>query len=240
VAAGDLDAYLTFEDGWYGKGQSKRLDVYGETRDVFENEYGSIQIKRYDMGFKHDTKTSEETSDPSVSDSIVADPQFEPIKITKSVDISTPYLLQAIYVGCLFKKAYIWQKKAGTSKERSGGYFFKIELRDVSLTELNWSASEGVPEETFSLEYRGIKLEYLPQTATGALDKSATASTDMLMLPKAKNTRNGKDKSGGSASSSSSSSGSVSLASMSTSDANNLIRQVTDAIRRNNPRLGLR
>ena len=96
--AGDLDAYLTFEDGWYGKGQSKRIDVYGETKDVFENEYGSIQIKRYDLGFKHDTKTSEETTDPSVSDSIVADPQFEPVKITKGVDISTPYLLLQNFV----------------------------------------------------------------------------------------------------------------------------------------------
>jgi len=241
--AGDLDAYLTFEDGWYGKGQSKHLDVYGETKDVFENEFGSIQIKRYDFGFKHDTKTSEETTDPSVSDSIVADPQFEPVKITKTVDISTPYLLQAIFVGAIFEKAYIWQKKAGTSKERTGGYFFKIELNKVSITELNWSASEGVPEETFSLDYRGIKIEYLPQTATGALDKSATASTDMLMLPKAKNTRNGKGSStsaGSSSSGSNSGSGSASLASMSTSDVNNLIRQVTDAIRRNNPRLGLR
>lgn len=239
--AGELDAYLTFEDGWYGKGQSKHLDVYGETKDVFENKYGSIQIKRYDFGFKHDTKTSEETSDPSVSDSIVADPQFEPVKITKSVDISTPYLLQAIYVGAIFEKAYIWQKKAGASKDRSGGYFFKIELNKVSITELNWSASEGTPEETFSLDYRGISIEYIPQTKTGALDESGSQSTDMLMLPKAKNTRNGKSASGGGATASGGNSGSgSSLGSMSTSDVNNLIRQVTDALRRNNPRLGLR
>ena len=50
--AGDLDAYLTFEDGWYGKSQSKRLDVYGETKDVFENEFGSIQIDG--VTYEHD------------------------------------------------------------------------------------------------------------------------------------------------------------------------------------------
>jgi type VI secretion system Hcp family effector len=227
--AGEFDAYLRFVEGKYGKGQSKILNVHGETKDVAEknnpeSDFGSIQLKRYDMGVSQDTKTSEE-SQIKDTDNIVADPKFNPVTITKQVDISTPYLLQAVYVGAIFTKAHIWQRRAGASREVSGGYFLKIELRDVSVVDLKWSAGDGIPEETLSLEYRGIKVEYLRQLASGALDKSAPASTDMLWLPKAKNDQTGSDKGGGA---------------LSTSDKADLVKQVTDAIRRANPTLKLR
>jgi type VI secretion system Hcp family effector len=228
--AGELDAFLTFGDGMFGKGQSRILNIYGETKDVFENDFGSIQIKSYEMGFSHDATETEEWQ-PGEGDAVAHDPTFEPVQIAKTVDLSTPYLLQAVYVGAVFDFVWIWQKKAGAARDRSGDYFFKIELKNVTLTNLTWNASDaGSPQETLKLQYRGIKLEYLPQLATGALDKSQKATTknpitgtDMLELPTAKN-KKGKD--GG--------------ASVSSAQVGDIAKQVTDMLKRNNPGLKLR
>lgn len=233
--AGDLDAYVTFGAGSYGKGGGKTLYIEGETKDVFESKWGSMQIRRYDMEFKHDSRSTEEWQ-PKEDDSAAHDPQFEPVKITKSVDMSTPDLLVALYVGAVFDWVDIWQKKAGTSRERSGGYFFKISLQTVNITGLQWSAGDsGPPEETLSLQYRGIALEYLPQTASGALDKSASKTTsnplatvgddgDYLTLPTAKN----KDQRGKNG------------AGVSSSDKADIVSQVLAELKKHNPTLKIK
>lgn len=229
--AGDLDAYLTFGDGTFGKG-GKPLHVYGETKDVFENDFGSIQIKRYDMGFEQDLRSTEEWK-PGDDDSAAHDPKFDPVSITKVVDVSTPDLLNAVYVGAVFDYVWIWQKKAGTSRERSGGYFFKIELETVNIASLKWSASEGgPPEETLSLEFRGIRLEYLPQLASGALDQTRAkttsnplkAETDWLRLPTPHNKQN-KEKNG---------------ATVTSSDKSDIVNQVLAALKKSNPGLKIK
>jgi type VI secretion system Hcp family effector len=222
--AGELDAYLTFGEGSYGK-NARPINIEGETTDTFETQFKSVQIKRYDLGFQHDRKATEEWK-PGEGDSVPHDPTFEPVTITKVVDVSTPSLLVALYVGAVFDNVWIWQKKAGASKERTGDYFFKIELLDANITSLSWSASDGgPPEETLKLEYRGISLEYVPQQKTGALDQKAAKTTsnplggddpDFLTLPTAKNR---KDKNG---------------SAMSTSDKNDIVKEVLAMLKKHN------
>lgn len=233
--AGDLDAYVTFGAGSYGKGGGRTLYIEGETKDVFESKWGSIQIRRYDMGFQHDSRSTEEWQ-PKEEDSAAHDPKFEPVSFTKSVDMATPDLLVALYVGAVFDWVEIWQKKAGTSRERTGGYFFKISLQNVNITNVKWSAGDsGPPEETINLEYRGVALEYLPQLSTGALDKSASKQTSnplaqvgddgyYLTLPTAKN----KDQRGKNG------------AGVSSSDKADIVSQVLAELKKNNPSLRIK
>jgi type VI protein secretion system component Hcp len=233
--AGDLDAYVTFGAGSYGKGGGRTLYIEGETKDVFESKWGSIQTRRYDFSFKHDSRSTEEWQ-PKEEDSAAHDPTFEDATFTKSVDMSTPDLLVALYVGAVFDWVDIWQKKAGTSRERTGGYFFKISLQTVNIKEVKWSAGDsGPPEETITLVYRGIRLEYLPQMATGALDKSASKTTsnplatagddgEYLTLPTAKN----KDQRGKNG------------AGVSSSDKADIVSQVLAELKKNNPSLRIK
>ena len=174
--ADDLDAYLTFSDGTAGK--SAFPAIVGETHDVTEKDFSSMQIRSYRFGFELEADETEETASKDGKTNPHA-PSLRALQVTKALDVSSPQLLKALTSAARFDSVWLWQKKAGGQKGASGDYFWMIEMRQVTVTSVEWAANAGdSPEETVTLKYQEITAEYLPQKRTGELDQSKRQTAD--------------------------------------------------------------
>ena len=72
-AGGGIDAYLTFMGGHAGRGAAPRID--GETKDVVESGWSSLQILSYDLGFEMIAESTEETVVQS-GEAVAHNPEF--------------------------------------------------------------------------------------------------------------------------------------------------------------------
>lgn len=221
MAGETLDAYLTFTTGRAGRGPAP--EIKGETKDLTEKSagYSSMQIKNYSLDFELETSGTEETSNQKKGELTTHQPNFRDVKITKVVDIASPYLLNALCTAAIYDKVWISQRKSGASKDSTGDYFWEIELRDVTVSTLTWGADEsGVPTENLTLKYNGITAWYTPQKRTGELDLGNAVEYDYDLQA----AKPGKDRS---------SSG------MNGSDVDAVVKQVMALIAKANPSLKL-
>jgi type VI protein secretion system component Hcp len=161
-----LDAFITFGDGWAG---SKQVRVEGETGDAFEKTWKSSQLSQYSLGFSLDQAPGAETGNQS-GDTAMHAPELKPIQVTKAVDAGSPMIMQALTLGTIFDDVWIWQKKAGASKSKSGEYFWMLHFEQVNISNVEWSADADSLNETITLSYQKLDVTYLPQLRTGALD----------------------------------------------------------------------
>jgi type VI protein secretion system component Hcp len=170
ASSGSLDAFLTF--GPARTATKTGIQVKGETEDTTEKGYGSCQLTQYNLGFSLDTAPGTET-DNKAGDTATHAPELKPVQVTKSVDTASPLLMQLMSQAALFADVWIWQKKAGASKKASGGYFWKVHLKNVHISDLTWTADSDSLTETLTLNYQKIKVEYYRQLSTGDLEQKA-------------------------------------------------------------------
>jgi type VI protein secretion system component Hcp len=173
--AGEIDAFLYFGPSLGGK--PERID--GESGDVVERQgksgYGnSMAIQGYNLGFELNQDWSEETKDDGGGISHDHEPQIHDVTITKLVDAASPALLQALWYATKYKEAWIAQRKAGGVQGRSGGYFWRLRLDTVVITNLTWAAdASGQVTETVTLHcIDGMRAHYYKQKHTGAIESS--------------------------------------------------------------------
>lgn len=173
--AGEIDAFLYFGAAWQGM---KAPKIEGETTDIVEKDtfgdYGrSMAIQSYQMGFTHETESTEETQTQGQKGSQAHHPEINDVSVTRLVDAASPNLLLALWNSARYEDAWIVQKKAGGSKGRSGAYFWEVRLREVSIKGLNWNADEGgATKETLTLNCKGVEVRYYKQKQTGELEQS--------------------------------------------------------------------
>jgi type VI secretion system Hcp family effector len=172
MAGESIDAFV-----WFGKGRAGRNQrgaapqIKGETTDTAYRDSGAIQIRNYTFDFTMQTEGSEEKEGNKGTEEL-PDPTFAPVKITKTVDTASPLLFEALCIGAKYEKVDIAQRKAGGHGAHSGAEFWHVELRDVTIDNVNWSATEtGELTESFSLRYEYIKITYQPQSHKGGIDK---------------------------------------------------------------------
>ena len=95
------------------------------------------------------------------------------MKITKWVDTASPVLLEALCYGVKFDKVYISQRKAGHAAGSSGGVFWRVELGNVTIDNVNWTSDEsGGLTESLSLRYEFIEVAYRQQSHSGKVDET--------------------------------------------------------------------
>src|SRR5262249_37942585 len=144
-----------------------------------------------------------------------------------------PQLLNALKNATRFERVLISQRKAGGKAGRSGDYFWIIELRDVLISSLQWSAQDSGPTgETLMLTYYdGITVEYFKQNPDGTLVKSAIAAEITLEdTLKGKDGKDGKDGTG-----KSNGSGQISE-----TQVQSVVKRVVQEIKSRNPGLNIR
>ena len=190
-----LDAFLSFGEG---RAKSTSIKIEGESPDLYEaaergkrNHFGSSQLIRYELGFSLDTAPGTETDNKS-GDTATHAPELKAVQVTKAVDAASPKIMQAMTMATKFSDVWIVQRKSGGSQTKSGEYFWKINLQNVHISDLNWSADADNLTETLSLTYQMIKVQYYKQKTSGDLESGAIEGAypregDKLSVVKTKN-----------------------------------------------------
>jgi type VI protein secretion system component Hcp len=229
MASGGIDAFLYFGRSLKG-GKPQQID--GETTDRIEREasggYGkSMAIQQYTMGFELNADLTEEHVNQS-DDKQDHNPTITTITVTKLADAASPLLLAALWNGTQYEDAWISQRKAGGQQGMSGDYFWQIELQEVSITNIQWSANDsGETTETLTLHTaKGAHVYYYKQTRTGQLEKTAIEFlADIRTTSTSK--KNGDKKNAG-------------PTKLDATQTRSVVNDVIQQLKRNNPHLNIR
>jgi type VI secretion system secreted protein Hcp len=94
-------------------------------------------------------------------------PTFQDLSIVHHIDKATPALLKACATGTHLKEATITHRKAGKGQQE----YLIVKLNDIIITAVSHGGTAGqLPDETVSLAFAKVDLEYKPQKPDGSLD----------------------------------------------------------------------
>jgi type VI secretion system secreted protein Hcp len=102
---------------------------------------------------------------------------FQDISFVHYVDKATPVLMQYCANGAHLADATLTQRKAGKGQQE----YLIVKLSSVIVTSVSHGSSGGdtKPQETVSLSFAKVALEYKPQKADGSLDASVAFKYDL-------------------------------------------------------------
>jgi type VI secretion system secreted protein Hcp len=93
---------------------------------------------------------------------------FHDLSFTHKIDKASPVLMQACATGVHLKEATITHRKAGKEQHE----YLVIKMNDVIVTAVTHGGSVGSADhnESVSLAFAKVNVEYKPQKADGSLD----------------------------------------------------------------------
>lgn len=127
-----------------------------------------IELTSYQFGASNPDPRA--ASAPSVSELVV----------TKSVDLSSPLLFQAVGAGTAFANALLDVTRTAAGQTQT---YMKYELSDVFITSYSVSSSGERPTESLSLNFTKVEFSYFPQLPNGALGDPIVGSITAVPEP---------------------------------------------------------
>ena len=105
--------------------------------------------------------------------------QFQDFHFTKTLDKSSPKLMQAVATGEHLKTVDLRASKGGTNE------YYVIHLEDVLVSSYSTSGSSGdMPTESISFTYAKIEMQYTPTNPDGTAAEAVKASWNIKMNTK--------------------------------------------------------
>lgn len=172
-----VDAFLQFKNAG-----AAGHDIEGET---FDKQMRSMSPKPFDIqswnfGITQDVNVG------SASGGIGAGKvNFNPFKITKAIDKSSPYFFATLCTGGHYQDVVLYMRKAGTSKDKSnspdGDVYLKYEFKMAFVSNISWSHNDPAPNEEITFEYGALQVTYKLQKKDGSLDKPVTTAWSRVL-----------------------------------------------------------
>jgi len=94
---------------------------------------------------------------------------FNPFKITRKIDKSSPTLFANACSGTAFKQVILGLRKSGGG-DTAGSFFLRFDFKLVAVKSINWSSDSESPTEDIEFEYGGLQVRYTPQKPDGKFD----------------------------------------------------------------------
>ncbi len=143
--------------------------VAGESTD--QNHQGGIAIESWSFGASNPTSVGS----GGLSAGKV---QFQDFHFTKTLDKSSPMLMQMVATGEHIKGATL--ELCRPSADGASQCYLQITLSDIMVTSYQTGGSDGsVPTDQVSLNFSKIEFSYTPQKADGSLDAPVKAGYDV-------------------------------------------------------------
>ena len=93
---------------------------------------------------------------------------FNPFKVSRKIDLSTPQMFQMACQGTTFKTVQLGFRKAA-GIEASGLFYLRFDFKLVALKTISWSHDDESPTEDLEFEYGGLQIRYGLQNAGGSI-----------------------------------------------------------------------
>ena len=148
-------------------------DIAGASTDRAHK--GEIDIGSYSFGIANTATIGSATGGAGAGKATFSDFTF-----TTAVSVASPKILMACAQGSHYPTAVLSIRKAGSAGGPTTTDFLKITLSEVFVSEYQDAASLGddVPQETVTLAYGAIKVEFTPQDPTGKPGAKVTGGWD--------------------------------------------------------------
>ncbi len=139
---------------------SKALQPVGESQDA--NHPAWLEVKSFEFGAENPTTIGSATSGAGAGKF-----KLNPFKITKDVDLASPYLYLACAAGAHYPTVLLSIQKAGGEQSD----YLTFAFRMVFVTNITYSGGGGeeAPEESVEFVYGAMGIKYQQQTTTGAM-----------------------------------------------------------------------
>jgi type VI secretion system secreted protein Hcp len=152
----------------FGYSKSHKAKLTGETQDDDMSKLGAFEILSFDLGALNTINIGSISGGGGAGKA-----SFKPFVFTKKTDTASTGFFQALVTGEHFDDFFFeLRRSAGSSSEgKSGKTFLKVEFRMVMVAEMVWNGAHGddVCEETLTLEYGAIQVQYFSQDKTGKM-----------------------------------------------------------------------
>ena len=184
-----IDAFLYFGTTASKKAQShggrlpsqgvkgETTDKNATTSDDRDGYFWPIELHSYKFGFELDADWAETDTATRDKKHLPHRAKLAPLVVRKQFDTASPKLLEAVNQVSVFDTVKLVHRRAGGSlaggKDKSfrPQTFFTAILSTVVVQSLDWETrDDGALIETVQLDFCGIDVEYVPQSAHGGDD----------------------------------------------------------------------
>ena len=148
----------------------KITDIEGESADAKHK--GSIDIESFSWG-----ATQQGTAGSAGGGGGAGKVQMQDFHFVMRASKASPKLFLAVATGQHIKEAVLTARKSGGNQME----FLKIKFSDILVSSYQQasSADGDSPNDTFSLNFAKIKIDYLSQDASGKTDAPITVGWDL-------------------------------------------------------------
>jgi type VI secretion system secreted protein Hcp len=146
------------------------IKVVGESTD--KAHLNAIPVTSVSFGVENSTSIGSATGGAGAGKA-----RFDALEITKNVDASTPYLFNLVGLGAHFPDAELSIRKSGASSD-----YLIYRFKMVCVQQIKWSGGNGddAPQETVSLAFGSMQVNYTPTSANGKPAKSISQSWNQV------------------------------------------------------------
>jgi type VI secretion system secreted protein Hcp len=139
------------------------VKISGESLDKAHQ--GTVALNSFELGVENDQTIGSGTSGAGTGKAV-----FQPFRVTKNVDTSSPNLVLASAAGAHFPQVNLYLRKTGASGVLPGDYLV-YRFKMVFVSSVAWSGSSGdeLPQETVEFQYGALQVSYAAQSPTGQL-----------------------------------------------------------------------
>lgn len=161
-----VDAFMWFK-GVNGdiseiKGETIDKHIAANAGDVTPPANAIFNIKSYSFGLENVSTLSSQSGGAGGGKC-----NFNPLSITKSVDMGSPILFMACCIGSHIDEAVIVVRRAGGTTKSLKPYL-RFHFKAVFVTGVNWAISGDEPiGETVNVAYGALQIDYWKQKADG-------------------------------------------------------------------------
>jgi type VI secretion system secreted protein Hcp len=167
-----VDAFI-----WFVPAKASGMrDVNGETQDDYfmkggkgpSKDVGAFEIKDFSFDVENPTTIGSATGGAGAGKA-----KFGEFNITKLTDAASPAFFMNCVSGAHYESVCLAMRKAGTSKDTTGGPFLIYTFSTVFTTKIGWDGpgDEGANEK-ISFAYGVLQIKYFKQKADGQMDGS--------------------------------------------------------------------
>ena len=162
---------MAFDAFMYFTAAADTEKVPGETHDEKMSEKKAFELISFSIGVENNINIGSSSGGGGAGKAT-----FKEFSITRKTDIGSPGFFQQAVVGRHFDEAIVELRRSGGSELESGSTFMKFHFKHVMVQDIEWSGSDGddICEESITLQYGAMKVEYIPQKANGKMDVGKT------------------------------------------------------------------
>ena len=140
--------------------------VPGETLDATMSEKKAFELISFSIGAENNINIGSATGGGGAGKAT-----FKEFTFTKKTDLGSPGMFQQLVTGRHFDELVVELRRSGGSENSSGATFMTFHFKLVMVQDIEWSGSDGddVCEESITLQYGAMKVEYVAQDASGKM-----------------------------------------------------------------------